>query len=503
MHTRPSVTTLAHTPAPHAQSEETHVKADGHALTGPSQLGLWDAVSVIIGIVIGAGIYETGPLVFANSANAGQALAFWTLGGVLSLIGACCYAELASTYPRSGGDYVYLSRAFGRVTGFLFGWAQLAVILTGSIGMMAYVFADYAVALWGKHGVTATLLAASSVLALTIVNVMGVAGKVAQNVLSFVKVVGLLAVIVAGFAFGSVEAPHAPPTKTEGSMGLAMIFVLYTFGGWNDAAFVASEVRDRKRNLPRALLLGTLAITVIYLLINAAFISALGFEGARASKAVAADVLHAAFGSIGAIIISVIVMISALGAVNGLIFTGSRVYASLGADYSALSGLGRWHPRLGSPVWSLLTQLAITVAMISIVGTDTGRRAVDATLTSVGLQAASWSGHGGFDTLLRCTAPVFWLFFLLTSISLFVLRRKDPDLERPFRVPLYPFLPLIFTATAGYMLYSAIDYAGRLTLIGLLPLVIGLPVYALSKRKPLPASNTAQLPGLKGDSDEI
>lgn len=451
------------------------------------ELGLWDAVSIIIGIVVGAGIYETAPLIFASVSSPSAALGLWALGGLLSLIGAACYAELASTYPRSGGDYIYLTRAFGSLAGFLFGWAQLGVILTGSIGMMAYVFADYAVALSNAPAAQAAPWAMGAVVALTLLHIASVElGTRAQNLLSWAKVVGVLSVVLVGgwlWLGRGATPPQAIPAAREGSVGLAMILVLYTFGGWNDAAFVAAEVRDRRRNLPRALLIGTLAVTLIYLLMNAAFLAALGFEGAQSSRAIARDLFGRAFGAWGGAAISLLVMVSALGAVSALIFTGSRLHAALGADYSALSRLAAWHPRFRSPAASLLVQLAITLVMILLVGTALGRRAIDSLLVGVGLSPASWSGHGGFDTLLSCTAPVFWTFFLLTGLALFRLRRLDPERERPFRVPLYPLTPLAFCATCGYMLYSSIAYAGTLTLVGVLPLLAGLPVYFASKRR--------------------
>jgi len=464
---------------------------EGFTTTSPG-LGLWDAVSIIIGIVIGAGIYETAPLVFANVSSPGAGLLVWVLGGALSLVGAACYAELASAYPRSGGDYVYLTKAFGPLTGFSFGWAQLTVILTGSIGMMAYVFADYAVALLGWGGAARVALAAAAVVVLTLMNLGSASlGTKAQNVLSLAKVLGVVSVVVTGIAVAVQRVPELPSPVSaavgEGapgvSLGLAMILVLYTFGGWNDAAFVAAEVRDGKRNLPRALLFGTAAVTLIYLAMNAAFLFALGFERARSSEAIARDLFVVAFGPAGGAAISILVMISALGAVNALIFTGSRLHATLGVDYSALSRLGVWHARTGAPVAALLAQMAITLIMIALVGTTRGRGALDRALTGVGLPPATWSGHGGFDTLLSCTAPVFWLFFLLTGVSLMRLRKTDPDRARPFRVPLYPLTPLLFCGTCAYMLYSSIAYAGTLTLIGIAPLVFGVPVYFASKRR--------------------
>ena len=449
------------------------------------QLGLWDAVSVIIGIVVGAGIYETAPLVFSNAKSPAQAMLVWALGGVLSLIGATCYAELASTYPRSGGDYVYLTRAFVPVVGFLFGWAELVVLLTGSIAMMAYVFADYAVALCGLPDHQSFLFAVVAVVSLTLLNLAGVVvGKSAQNVLSWVKVAGLGMIVVAGLSWGSPRELALRASSEESSIGVALILVLYTYGGWNDAAFIAAEVRDRKRNVPRALLLATAGVTAIYLLVNAAFIAALGFAKARTSSAIAADVLSLPFGSVAGAVMSLLVMISALSAANALVFTGSRVYAALGADYSVLGALGRWHPRLHSPIVALFAQLAVSLSLIAIVGTGPGRRIVDVALKPAGLPPVAWAGHGGFDTLLRCTAPVFWLFFSLTGISLIVLRAKEPNRPRPFRVPLYPILPLIFCGTCVCMLYASVEYAGSLSLVGVIPVALGLPLYFASKRKP-------------------
>jgi amino acid transporter len=174
-------------------------------------------------------------------------------------------------------------------------------------------------------------------------------------------------------------------------------------------------------------------------------------------------------------------MISALGAANGLIFTGSRVCSTLGADHPIFAKLGRWHPRLGKPVWSLATQAVITFAMIVGVGTVEGRYALNTLLTSVGSKPLAWEGHGGFRSLLDCSAPVFWFFFLSTGLSLFVLRFRDRGQERPFSVPLFPILPLIFCSMCAYMLYSATAYAGKLTLIAAVPVLAGLPLYWLSR----------------------
>jgi len=450
-----------------------------------SHLGLADSVSVIIGIVIGAGIYETAPFIFSNVASPGEAMAVWTIGGVLSVVGALCYAELATTYPRQGGDYYFLRRAFGPWAGFLFSWSQLTVIMAGSIGLMAFVFADYAVRLFGAHARAAPLLAVAAVAVLSAANLIGLkSGQRTQNVLTGLKAIGLTAIVLAGF-LRPQSTPDVAPLVDAGSgagLGLALILVLYTYGGWNDAAFIVAEMKDKRRNIPRALLLGTAGVAVIYLLVNAAYLNGLGFSGARQSSAIAADVLQGALGPAGAQTMAVLVMVSALGALNGLILTGARIYAAAGADFALFAPLARWHARWGTPVGAIVAQLVITVGLIFLVGHEAGRKLLNAGLAGVGFDIVSWDGHGGFDTLLKCTAPVFWVFFLLTGLSLFVLRVKDRGLERPFSVPLFPVLPLIFCGTCAGMLYAAIDYAGALAWIGLAPTLAGLALFLLFGR---------------------
>ena len=454
---------------------------EGH-VAAPS-FGLWDAVSIIVGIVVGTAIFRSPTLVFQNTTGPLEALGVWLLGGVLCLFGATCYAELATTYPRNGGDYEYLSRAFGRRAGFLFGWAQLSVVLTGSIGAMAYAFADYGARLWDLPSGTTAWVAASAVLVLSLVNLAGVAfGRRAQNILSGAKILGLLGVVVAGFVWGRADLGGAGSLPLEGpGFGLALVFVLYAFGGWNDAVFVAAEVRDRRRNLPRALLIGVLGITGVYLAVNAAYLLVLGFEGARETTTPAAAVLESVGGTWGVKAISVLVMVSALGAINGMILTGSRVYATLGEDHPGFRWLGRWSRR-GAPIAAILSQSAIAILLVVSVGTVSGREFLDDVLTSVGLPAIPWEAYlGGFEALVAGSAPVFWGFFLMTGLSVVILRMKDPRRERPFRIPGYPVPVLVFCATCAYMLYSSLDYARWLALLGLVPLALGLPLSYLGR----------------------
>lgn len=451
-------------------------------------LGLGDAVSIIVGIVVGTAVFKTPMMIFSNVTTAWRALGVWLLGGILSFAGALCYAELATTYPRSGGDYHYLTRAFGRGMGFLFGWAQLAVILTGSIAQMAYAFADYGVRLWGADPgpSSPTLwLAGAAIVGLSVLNLRGIlVGKSVQNVLSTIKVVGLLGIFVAAVSFPA-HGGDAWDTATElpdASLGLALVFVLYAYGGWNDAAFVAAEVRGQRRNLPLALFLGLGLVTAVYLLVNWSYLWVLGLDGARASATPAADLMQRVVGERGSRLMSGLVMISALGAMNGLILTGSRVYASLGADHAVFRRLAGWDLRRGTPAVALAVQGLMALLLVLAVGTAAGRGSIDAALEASGLRALPWEQYyGGFETLVAGTAPVFWGFFLLTGVALCVLRVRDPARPRPFTTPFFPLPPLVFCGACLYMLYASLAYARGLSIVGLLPLALGVPLYACSR----------------------
>lgn len=490
---------------PKEQRAEEQSAKENHETPIQPHLSIWDTVSVIVGIVIGAGIYETAPLIFSTVSSPGMAIGVWAFGGFLSLVGALCYSELAATYPKSGGDYVYLTNAYGSGIGFLFGWAQLSVILTGSIGMMAYIFADYATVFLGLNPSATFLLAVGSVVILSVVNILGVvAGKRTQNFFTAAKILGLFLIVLAGlmampddFSLRSALLYSTSQGEVAGdwsaqlsSLGLAMVFVLYTYGGWNDAAFVASEMKDSRRSIPITLVLGTVAITLIYLLVNVAYLMGLGFERAGNSKAIASELLQWPLGSAGSSVMSLLVMVSALGAVNGLIYTGSRLYSAVGSEHRFFAWLSQWHPRLKSPVASLSIQALVSVALIVIVGSSTGRNMVGGMLSALSLPEPVWEGHGGFDTLLRCTAPVFWIFFLLSGVALFVLRYKDSGTERPFRVPFYPYTPLLFCITSLYMLYRSVIYAGSLTVVGIVLLCAGIPFYIATKRESIRQSMT-------------
>lgn len=438
---------------------------------GMPRLGLLDAVSLIVGIIIGAGIFRTPADIFQKVPDAWMGLAVWVLGGLLALVGAFCFAELASTYPRSGGEYVYLTRAFGPFVGYLFAWAQLTVIRPGSIAMVAYVFAEYADRLFGLGTIGVFFLAIGAILILTLINVLGVTlGSLTQNLLTTIKVLGLLALVVVGLGWGRYEpGPEAEQVAGDGWFIEVMIMVLWTYAGWHEAAYVAAEVKDRRRNLPRALLIGTIGVTLIYLLVNIAYLQGLGFGGARSST-LAADLVGHVWPGQGERVMALLVSISCLGAVNGMIFTTARIYAEFGLDHRLFAPLSRWSRRMGTPARALIVQGIICLAMT--------------------IAAWCWgNGQGTFEEMLYLTTAVFWGFFLLTGIALFVLRRRDVDLPRPFRVPLYPVLPLLFCIWCGGMMLGAIVEKPSESLAGILILCAGLPFYFIPrtlKRRPVP-----------------
>lgn len=425
-------------------------------------LSVADAVAIIVGIVIGSGIFKTPSLVAANTPNELLFLFAWLLGGIVSFIGALCYAELATTYPHAGGEYHFLHRTFGRDISFLFAWARATVIQTGSIAMLGFVFGDYASQIFSLGTYSPAIYAAVATIVLTSLNIMGVQqGRWTQNLLTAAKVIGLLLVVAVGLFIALPSEPATPsPKPSSGAFGLAMIFVLLTYGGWNEAAYISAELKDVRRNMLRALMLGIAAITVIYLLVNFAYLKGLGLSGMAKSEAVAADLLRNAWGEMGAKFISVLIAISALGAMNATIFTGARTNFAWGRDFKALGFLGVWNERASTPSNALLVQGLISLGLVAL---------------------GAWTRQG-FSTMVDYTAPVFWFFFLLTGLSLFILRTADAENLRPFAVPLYPLVPLLFCFFCVYMLQSSLSYTGIGALVGVAVLLVGIPVLMLVRR---------------------
>lgn len=419
-------------------------------------LGAVDAVALIVGIVIGAGIFRTPSLVADSVESGGMMMTAWIIGGVVSLIGALCYAELTTAFPNTGGDYHFLMRAFGKKTAFLFAWARLSVIQTGSVALLAFIFGDYATRIYSLGEYSSVIYAAIIVALLTSINILGVKmGAGAQKFLTAIEVLGIAVIIVVGSFFvpAASEASFSfiPVTPDGNSLGLAMVFVLLTFGGWNEAAYISAEIKSGRKNMVGALILSILIITAVYGLVNFAFLRGLGLEGIAESNAVAGDLLGVAFGEAGVATMSVLVAIAAITSANATIFTGARSNYALGRDFKAFSFLGKWKTAVAGPVNALLVQGGIALVLVSF-----------------GLFSRS-----GFETMIDYTAPVFWFFLLLVGVSLFVLRKKEPDAERPFKVPLYPVLPVLFCLTSAYLLYSSIAYTGWGSLVGIAVLLAG------------------------------
>ena len=411
-----------------------------------------DAVAITVGIVLGAGIFRAPSLVAGGVDSGAMLMLVWAAGGVIALIGALCYAELASTYPSAGGDYHYLRRAFGGRLAFLYAWARLTVIQTGSVVILAYVFGDYMSELRPLGALSSAIYAAAAVVGITFVNWLGVRqGTRAQNWLTLAEVAGLALVIVAGLLLVP-EASAAPPSGERSmALGLAMVFVLLTYGGWNEAAYIAAELRGGPRRMVPMLMVSLGIIAALYLLANLAYLRALGLGGMAASEAVAADVMRAAFGVGGAALIALAVAVAALTSANATVLTGARSAYALGRDVALVRVLGRWDGASGCPRNALLAQGGLALLLVGV-----GAFARD-----------------GFELAVEYTAPVFWLFFLLVGIALFVLRRREPEVARGFRVPLYPVLPIIFCAANAYLLWSSLAYAGWGATIGVAVLASG------------------------------
>ncbi len=417
-------------------------------------LRLIDAIALIVGLVIGAGIFETPALVAANASSESAVLQAWGFGGAISIIGALCYAELATTYPNIGGSYDYLKRAFGQSIAILFAWARLSVIQTGSIALLAFIFGDYASQLLRLGTFSVGIYAALAIALLTALNILGVKhSKRLQNWLTITTILGLLAIIIIGLTLPTGTSPAPAAATTSRSWGSAMVFVLLSYGGWNEAAQISAEIENYRRNIVRSLLWGLGIITALYLLINLAYLKSLGLAGMAQSPAVAADLMRQVFGEPGAKFISILVVVCTLDSINATIFTGARTNFALGQDVSAFRFLGVWQDRHSTPTAAYLFQGAISLALVGL-GTVT---------------------RDGFKTMVDYTAPIFWFFFLLSSISLLVLRVRDPDRPRPFRVPLYPILPLLFCAACGYLLYSSLVYTGTGAIVGVVVVALGIP----------------------------
>lgn len=444
------------------------MKAQAMQGTPQRELSLFDSTCIIVGIIIGAGVYQMAPDIAKGAGSGWGVMTIWVVGGLLSFCGALSYAELASTYPdHTGGDYVYLTKAYGRPAGFLFGWAQLVIVRPGDIAVMAFAFATYGRRIFDPLAahpqISQRLFAAIAVIVLTAINMLGIRqGKGTQNLLTTVKALGLLAIVAVAIAAPANTIPAQPVEPMPAS--LALIFVLFAYGGWNEMAYVAAEVKNPRTNIACALVIGTAAVMVLYLLVNGAFLVTLGYSGLAASEAPASDTLAAVFPEAGPRLISALVCISALGAVNGLIFTGARISYALGTEYRMFRLLGDWNPQRGTPLPALAVQGLIALILILV--------------------------FGGYIDAVLYTAAAVYAFYLATSISVIVLRFKEPHLDRPYKVTAYPITPLIFSVVCAFLIYSSITYALAIKPVSLIvlmtALVAGILIYRIAESRKSP-----------------
>lgn len=431
-------------------------------------LSVPDGVFLVAGMVIGVGIFKLPGLVAMNAGNATQFFLAWVVGGIACLCGALVYAELASRHPETGGEYTFLRHGFGEGAAFVFAWARMTVIQTGAIAAVAFVFGEYASQIVSLGPASPAIWAAIGVVVLTGLNLAGtLQSKTLQKVMEILLITALGVIAIGGIALGS--APAAQPQASGGAFTLMMIFVLYTFGGWNEGAYLAGEVREARRNMVKVLAGGIVLVTVLYLLVNWGYYRALGLSGLKDSKAIGVDTMKILAGDKAALLVALVVCVSALTTMNAAIFTGARTNWALGRDYRLFAFLGNWRESGSTPANALIVQLVIMLILI-------------------------WAGsltRDGFEAMVAYGLPVFWTFLFLTGLTLFIFRRRNEPAP-VFRTPLYPVVPAAFLAMCAFMMWSSFDYVanspygpkfGTLVLAGLIVMALGIPLYYFARRR--------------------
>jgi APA family basic amino acid/polyamine antiporter len=430
------------------------------------RLGLFDASMVVMGGIIGGGIFLNPSIVAQRVGTPAGVLTTWILGGAIGMAGALCFAELGARRPRAGGGYIYLREAFGPLPAFLYGWTFLLVINAGGIAAIAVTFSRYLGALLSLPSGLVPALAVLAILGLTAVNYVGVqTGAAVQNVLTVLKLAALVLLIIAGFADVSTleraaEADAGGATISVRTLGVALIPVLFAYGGWAHGNNVGGELKDGDRTLPRAIVLGVAGVILVYVLANAAYLRVLGVAGLAASHAPASDLLRHTFGPIGATVISLGIVTSTLGFVGVAIMTAPRILQAMAADGLALPSAAALHPRFHTPHVALVVQ---------------------------GIWAAVLTLSGTYGQLLDYTVFGDWIFFGLIAATLFRYRSRDTMAGAVqwtgYRAPLYPVLPALFVLVCGYVVASSIASNPRNALIGAGLIGLGVPIFAWQRRR--------------------
>jgi len=453
-------------PLPVDETTERLATSDERGLL-PRRIGMWTGVAILIGSTIGSGIFRSPAGIADKVPGPLPLLAVWVTGGLFALCGALTLAEAAGAYPQTGGVYVFVREAWGRLAGFLFGWSELVMIRAASLGALSTTFSEYFIRVTG-HDPTAApyngyvhYIAAAAIILAGASNYFGIrAAGTIQNVTTIAKVGGLVAIIAVAFAIGLPDTGgHFTPAVPAGSFsiskyGLALVSVLWVYDGWADVSFVAGEVQNPRRNLPRILIGGTCAIIAIYLIANLAYLSVMPIDELRHSRLVAADVAQRVIGVGGVAFVATVVMISTFGTLNGTMITGPRVLFAMAGDGLLFAPLARIHSRYRTPSTAIIV---VTVIGVLFVLAGTFEQMADAFVTAI--------------------VP----FYALAVGSVFVFRKRvgyDP----PFRVPLYPVVPALFILSTILLLGNAvIDPGSRWATLGVLGgIIAGIPIYYLT-----------------------
>ena len=430
------------------------------------------AASVAVGMVVGAGLFKSPALVAANVGSDAALFGAWLLGGVLALLGAACYAELAAAFPSQGGDYRFLTLAYGRRVGFLFAWARFAVINTGSLALLSFVLGDYLQAALPLGAFGSSIYATATLVTFSLLNLRGrTAGVDTQVGLTALLIVGMLVIGAVGLLIVARGVPPLDPAPAVSgsitSFGVAMVFVMLAYGGWTEIATLSAEMRDPARGMLRALLLGLGVVTALYLVINWALWRGLGLSGLGAAEAPASKLMELAFAEGADLPVIAVVFAAVVTSINATIIVGARTTFAAARDWPAVGRLGDWHDSRGIPAAAIIAQSVVALLLIGL-GTATRQ---------------------GFATLVDYTAPVYWLFMALSGVALIILRHRQPQAARPFRAPLYPVLPLLFTASSLFVLWSSVAYVRVGAIAGLAVLALGIVAAAwLERRAPSAAT---------------
>jgi APA family basic amino acid/polyamine antiporter len=425
------------------------------------ELGVFSAAMLVVGGIIGSGIFFTPSETAQALPSAGWVLAVWAFGGVVAFAGALTYAELGALIPEAGGAYVYIREAFGGLPAFLYGWMSLLLIASGALAAVAMGFAGYVEHFVSIDAVGGRIaVAAITISVLALINYFGVKpGAIVQNIMTVAKVAALGALIVAAFVLWNrlaspLPVPNAPAPRASllAGLGAAFVPVLFTIGGWQQMNMVAGEIRDPERNIPRALAVGIAIVVICYLGANAAYLRALGRDGLAASTAVAADSASRMLGPAGATFIAAAAMVSIFGFVNVTILANSRIVYAMSRDGLFFAAAGRVHPRYGSPHVAIAVMALWSLALLFL-------------------------SRGDIGVLLSGVVFADWIFSGLGAASVFALRRSMPDSARPYRVPGYPLLPAFFVCAAIAGIVSSFYESFRMSLLGCAILVVGVIIY--------------------------